>query len=384
MCSRQDECDAQDATERFMLQQELESMAVAYLEQDQEEEEEHQRKQNGNGESAVVLKGTDCNQTKENGGDTGRDGVNENKNQKRWKLLSGSLLRIPLNHKATDAFKFPSFGLFDVTSMPSTATGPDVGPSESENDVGMKSSHPATSAVERNWCTIRVNSVPGLLFKVCTVKPVFSHKELHGYNNTGNVQIWASEECMSMYCLENQQIFKGKSVIELGAGMTALAGLIVAAECHPERIVLTDGNEKAVENIGVIIENNPFYLQEKAISRILKWDEDVGADLEGSADIVLCSDCLFFDEGRAPLVQCLKKLIKHSPQSQVILIQPRRRGTMQKFLDLVEADGYFRHEVSERVTEEIQNILETKIQSDQMYEADLHQSILIRLWPKSS
>ena len=53
----------------------------------------------------VVLKGTDCNQTKENGGDTGRDGVNENKNQKRWKLLSGSLLRIPLNHKATDAFK---------------------------------------------------------------------------------------------------------------------------------------------------------------------------------------------------------------------------------------------------------------------------------------
>ena len=52
-----------------------------------------------------VLKGTVCNQTKENGGDTGRDGVNENKNQKRWKLLSGSLLRIPLNHKATDAFK---------------------------------------------------------------------------------------------------------------------------------------------------------------------------------------------------------------------------------------------------------------------------------------
>ena len=56
-------------------------------------------------------------------------------------------------------------------------------------------------------------------------------------------------------------IVAGKSVIELGAGMTALAGLIVAAEYHPERIVLTDGNEKAVENIMVIIENNPFYLQ---------------------------------------------------------------------------------------------------------------------------
>ena len=57
-------------------------------------------------------------------------------------MLSCSLLRIPLNDKAGDAFKFPSFGLFDVTSMPSE-----------EKDT-------------RNWCTIRVNSVPGLLFKV--------------------------------------------------------------------------------------------------------------------------------------------------------------------------------------------------------------------------
>lgn len=326
-----------------MLQQELESMAVAYLNQDEEELEANDKKTEEAGQKA---------ETKED--------TTNGKNQKRWKLLSCSILQIPLNDKASDAFKFPSFGLFDVTSLPSD-----------KKDV-------------RNWCTIRVNSIPGLLFKVCTVKPVFSHKELHGYNNTGNVQIWASEECTSMFCLENQEMFRDKTVVELGAGMTALAGLVVAAECNPRQIILTDGNEKSVENIGVILENNPFYCEGRATSRVLQWDQTDLSDMEGCADIVLCSDCLFFDEGRAPLVQCLKRILKpDAPDAQVILIQPRRRGTMQKFIDLVELDGHFQWELSENITNEIQNILETKIVGEKMYEADIHQSLLLRLRPKN-
>jgi len=350
MCSDDQQ---RDLTERFMLQQELESMAVAYLNQDEEEErEEHEKQQKGE-------------TTSEGGGGQQENGDSSSKNkddksQKRWKLLSCSLLRIPLNDKAGDAFKFPSFGLFDVTSMPSE-----------EKDT-------------RNWCTIRVNSVPGLLFKVCTVKPVFSHKELHGYNNTGNVQIWASEECTSMFCLENQEIFRGKTVVELGAGMTALAGLVVAAECNPAKVILTDGNEKSVENIGAILEANPFYCPpDKASSRVVKWDADDLGDLEGCADVVLCSDCLFFDEGRAPLVQCLKRLLHPDcAEALVVLIQPRRRGTMQKFIDLVEQDGHFEWDLSEKITEEIQTTLDTKIVTNQMYEADIHQSLLLRLRPK--
>ena len=104
--------------------------------------------------------------------------------------------------------------------------------------------------------------------------------------------------------------FSGKTVVELGAGMTALAGLVVAAECNPAKIILTDGNEKSVENIGVILESNPFYCEGRATSRVLKWDQTDLSDMEGTADIVLCSDCLFFDDGRAPLVQCLKRLLK--------------------------------------------------------------------------
>jgi len=356
MCSDQEQ---RDLTERFMLQQELESMAVAYLNQDEEEEKEHEMRK------AAGSEGRELNGSSDNGIQAKRDkdescGKNDNKNQKRWKLLSCSLLQIPLNDKASDAFKFPSFGLFEVSSVPSD-----------DKDT-------------RNWCTIRVNSVPGLLFKVCTVKPVFSHKELHGYNNTGNVQIWASEECTSMFCLENQEMFRGKTVVELGAGMTALAGLVVAAECNPAKIILTDGNEKSVENVAAILESNPFYCPpDKVTSRVVKWDQDDLGDLEGCADIVLCSDCLFFDEGRAPLVQCLKRLLRPGcPEAQVLLIQPRRRGTMKKFIDLIDQDGHFEWKLSEKITDEIETILQTKIITNQMYEADIHQSLLLTLQPK--
>jgi len=350
-----------DLAERFMLQQELEEMAVAYLNQDleeQEEEEERKKKEAAalNGSSQVTIKDEEM-----KGRSSKED--EDSKAKGRWKLLSCRILQIPLNDKATDAFKFPSFDLFDVTTLP------DHDPSE--NKPGQ---------MERNWCSIRVKSVPGLLFKVCTVKPVFSHKELHGYNNTGNTQIWASEECTSIFCLENLEMFRGKTVVELGAGMTALAGLVVAAECHPAKVILTDGNEKSVENIKVILKNNPFYC-ENVSAQVLRWDDQVG-DLEGVADIVICSDCLFFDEGRAPLVQCLKKLLK--TDGQVIMIQPSRRGTMEKFIHLVQEDGYFQHELTEKVSDQIEEILESKIVTEKMYEADIHRSMLLKLRVKST
>ena len=54
---------------------------------------------------------------------------------------------------------------------------------------------------------------------------------------------------MTAYCLENKHLFINKSVLELGAGMTGLAGLVAGQACGAKHVLITDGNENSVENL---------------------------------------------------------------------------------------------------------------------------------------
>ena len=66
-------------------------------------------------------------------------------------------------------------------------------------------------------------------------------------DNTGNVRIWPSEEFLSVWCLlKGKEFWSNKSVIELGAGKSGLAGLIVS---HFTNVLITDGNQECVDSL---------------------------------------------------------------------------------------------------------------------------------------
>lgn len=46
-------------------------------------------------------------------------------------------------------------------------------------------------------------------------------------------------------------------------------------------------------------------------------------------DIIICADCLFFDEGRPQLLECLKKAL--CPGGISIIVAPSRSGTFEVF-----------------------------------------------------
>ena len=66
----------------------------------------------------------------------------------------------------------------------------------------------------------------------------------------------SSEECLAVYCLSHSASYSGLRVLELGGGMTGLAGLLLAATGQPDRVTLTDGNLASAESLQAVVSRN--------------------------------------------------------------------------------------------------------------------------------
>lgn len=93
---------------------------------------------------------------------------------------------------------------------------------------------------------------------VCRSSINITPEELMGFNNTGNVRIWPSEEVLAYYVLSNLDIFRNKTVLELGGGMSCLAGIMAALYGFCSDVHLTDGNPNSIYNVERILEKNVF------------------------------------------------------------------------------------------------------------------------------
>lgn len=161
----------------------------------------------------------------------------------------------------------------------------------------------------------------------------FSAEDLMGFNNTGNVCIWPSEETLTYYIGANLNLFKSKTVLELGGGMSCLAGLICAKYGAAKCVTLTDGNKISVENVQISLYNNEFSCPVDC--KVLKWEE---YDCDEKFDLILCADCLFFDEGRVHLIECLWKVM--SMNGMALVMAPKRGNTLENFIIQAQERGF--------------------------------------------
>jgi len=181
-------------------------------------------------------------------------------------------------------------------------------------------------------------SVPSLLSANNFIKVRFYNahiglKDLVGFNNTGNICLWPSEEIMTYFCVKNMKIFENKSVCELGGGMTCLAGLMISKFSEPAEVFLTDGNESSFENLEVICSENEFRCSVECC--LLQWSKDTNyGDLENRFDYIVCADCLFFDAFREDLCATIYKLLKMD--GTCLIFAPNRQNTFHKFVDMAK------------------------------------------------
>ncbi|KAF1328740.1 hypothetical protein FI667_g6677, partial [Globisporangium splendens] len=233
--------------------------------------------------------------------------------------------------------------------------------------------------------------------KGVSLQELFSHKVNQGVDNTGNVRTWPSEQVMLTYLLKQnvceklaQRSKDGEAVMplnccELGGGMAGLAslGLLAHAPVSFGRFDVTDGNPLSVENLKICVGEN---IAQGAFAKsastqlsvdLLRWDRNAtfSTDAQHQFDLLLASDCLFFEDFHYDLAHTIKQLLR--PRTgRCYMLQPSRNGSMERFSRIAETQGLHVECVSDydaEITAKHEAYLRTRTD----YIPDVHYPVLL-------
>ncbi|KYN43569.1 Calmodulin-lysine N-methyltransferase [Trachymyrmex septentrionalis] len=205
---------------------------------------------------------------------------------------------------------------------------------------------------EFSWCEYSTQ-LDGRSYNVQIrrISKCFTASELIGFNNTGNVCVWPSEECLAYYLLRNHGLCRSRNVLELGGGMSCLAGVLAAKYCNPSTVTLTDGNVTSVDNVRCIVARN---------------------DMAHLVD----ADCLFFDDARLDLVETIYGWL--TDDGVALVMAPRRGTTFQKFAEASIKRGFIARQ-TERYDDMVWSRHLELLENSPEYCPDLHYPVLLEL-----
>jgi len=227
---------------------------------------------------------------------------------------------------------------------------------------------------------------------------------LHGgIDNTGNVRVWEAEQILLFYLAEKvssgELNLSSKCILELGGGMTALAGLGLARLCRQKGFnksyfAITDGHPDCVRNQKVCLAMNHSMDRKDetadaevtltpASSFLLRWSRgDLYGDLDiviqnnpkQKFDVIIAADCLFFRDFHDDLLWVLDNALDQT-DGVVYCLQPRRGDTMATFL--AKAELIFLVQIIENFSDDISNQIQRAVEANpHAFNADVHNPIL--------
>ncbi|KAG5328650.1 CMKMT methyltransferase, partial [Acromyrmex charruanus] len=249
---------------------------------------------------------------------------------------------------------------------------------------------------EFSWCEYSTQ-LDGRSYNVQIrrISKCFTASELIGFNNTGNVCVWPSEECLAYYLLRNHGLCRNRNVLELGGGMSCLAGVLAAKYCNPSTVTLTDGNVTSVDNVRCIVARNDMtHLVECGVvqwaqaaralrqtmingNRVKTRTTDENTRLpSGLYDVILSADCLFFDDARLDLVDTIYGWL--TDDGVALMMAPRRGTTFQKFAEASIKRGFIARQ-TERYDDMVWSRHLELLENSPEYCPDLHYPVLLEL-----
>jgi predicted nicotinamide N-methyase len=142
------------------------------------------------------------------------------------------------------------------------------------------------------------------------------------------VTLWASAIALAHEIASRTDFFRGKQVLELGAG-TGLPGIVAASQ--GAQVLQTDRSELAMSVSKRNIELNKVQALEQRLVDWTDWNDDKRYDW------IIGSDILYAEEVHAHLRKIFE--INLAPNGRILLSDPFRQPSIN-FLESLESDGW--------------------------------------------
>jgi len=153
---------------------------------------------------------------------------------------------------------------------------------------------------------------------------------------TGSVCVWPAEETLAYWLLSHQEMFRGKSICELGAG-SGMAGIMLGLTGVPKSVCLTDGNPTVVRAIQQNLKLNPSDICSPMSAEALLWGNELAPQFEhmrNQYDCVVMADCTINFEVHQILVDTISDIL--SKDGFCLYLAPRRGKSLSKFVKLAK------------------------------------------------
>jgi predicted nicotinamide N-methyase len=242
--------------------------------------------------------------------------------------------------------------------------------------------------------------------RIVSLQELVSH-HTQQVDNTGNICVWDSERTLAWALLHQQRHDDRtethgdniqRSVLELGAGMAALAAFCVK---DATTVYITDGHSDCVYNnqvnvrlmraAGILDCDEQEQQSPRVECRRLLWSAEPASCVERmEADCTLVSDCTHFHEFHAELFWTA--VLHTAVRGEIWMCQPNRSGTLQRFLKLVEAVNVQNScdaallGIEERLYKELDDKHDKFVLESSSYNPNLHRPrifVLTKLRPES-
>ena len=168
--------------------------------------------------------------------------------------------------------------------------------------------------------------------------------------HTGS-RVWEGSLVQLQWACENQQLFAGRSVLELGAGC-GLLGLAVARVAKPSEVVLSDfdghfANDSTLPLVELLLENTTSNLDSGGEVKVSVWNLDWETPLEATCcwpvqdgnrpvvqtkkfEVIIGAELLYSTEGAALLLEAVSALL--AEDGACYLLNNFRRAGVPEFV----------------------------------------------------